>query len=368
MHVASFGLDDPSLRDRYDRLFESCPDAFIQQSSYWAEVIADLGPDSPILLLANHDGEDIAGLPLYLYRGQHGNVLTSVPQAGPMGGVFCRQGLAEHEMHALYQVLLSTAIRLAQAHECLALSIITNPFRPDEELYERHLGVDLWLENFTQHVPIEATVIEGRITLRDYCRRSNLSRNVRTAQQCGYTIRFCQSDDELEAWHAIHVERHRQLGATPLPLQLFRNMRRHLEPRGKARLVIVAAGDEIASGCFYVYHKDVMDVYILSVNPHFLEKSPNFANTEYSLLWAGSMGCRIYNWQSSPHRASGVYQYKRQWGSIESPYYYVTKLFCEPDRLRRLGPAAIRQGYPWHYVAPFAALEDGCRETRFRKP
>lgn len=93
-------LSDRRFRAEYDDLFEACPDAFIQQSTYWAEAIRDLGPDRPIFLLYRDGDEAIAGLPLYLYEHPRGNVLTSVPQAGPLGGIFFREGLSGAESFA----------------------------------------------------------------------------------------------------------------------------------------------------------------------------------------------------------------------------------------------------------------------------
>src|SRR5437867_2601579 len=97
MDSVAIDLSSPSDRLRYDQLFGACPRASIQQSSLWAEVIGDIGPDQPMFLLANDGGQDVAGLPLYLYEHPLGNVLSSVPQPGPLGGVFTRPGLSDCE-------------------------------------------------------------------------------------------------------------------------------------------------------------------------------------------------------------------------------------------------------------------------------
>ena len=53
MEVVEIDFSDDQLVGRYDRLFEECPGAFIQQSTYWCNVIKDLGLDKPIFLLCN---------------------------------------------------------------------------------------------------------------------------------------------------------------------------------------------------------------------------------------------------------------------------------------------------------------------------
>lgn len=367
MDVLEIGLDDGPGRARYDRLFESCPEAFIQQSSLWAEAIQGLGPDRPILLLCHDRGQDLAGLPLYLFEASTGNVLTSVPQPGPLGGVFVRPGVSEAAADEIYARLIERAVAIAKAHSCLSLTVITNPFRADLELYERSLESPIVLENFTQWIPLDEVVDGERILLRDLNRRSNLSRNVRRAREAGFSVEAARGEEDLLAWYRVHVQRHRELGASPLGLDLFRNLVRILGPRGKAHLLLVRRGREIASGCLYVLHRDVLDVFMLSMDSSFVEDAPNFLNTEASLVWARKQGARIYNWQSSPGRETGVYRYKQQWGSREAPYYFVTQLLCAPEVLLRLGKQGIADAYSGHYVVPFAALDQGFSTRRFRK-
>lgn len=353
-------------RARYDRLFEDNPEALIQQSSYWARAIAEVGPDRPVLLLCHEGERDLGALPLYLYENRHGNVLTSVPQPGPLGGVLLRQGLTPAEAEAVYAALLDRAGELARGLGCISLTIITNPFRPDLELYRRHLGPELGLDNFTQYVPLDEVVVEGRIALRDYGRRSNLSRNLRRAAEAEFELADAASEADFDAWYRVHERRHRGLGATPLSRRLLQGLVRVLVPLGKARLLLAKKDGEVAAGCLYVYHRDVLDVYMLSVDPAHIDAAPSFLLTERSLLWAAALGVRIYNWQSSPGRSSGVYLFKRQWGSREAPYQFLTKVI-DADRMAALDAAVVRAEYPGHYVAPWSALGRPAATGTFRK-
>lgn len=367
MVVEEIDFTDRELVERYDRLFEACPDAFIQQSTYWCSVIKDLGPDKPIFLLCSDAGEDIAGLPLYLYEHEIGNILTSVPQAGPLGGIFHKRGISWEEKDEAYKWLLHKAIEIAIRHQCISVTVITNPFSGDIDLYERHLSPNYVFENFTQYIPLKSIFSDGVMVLPDYNRRSNLSRNIKKGRGSGYSIRFCDSQDQLKAWHEIHCQRHTQLGAVPLDYHLFDNMYEHLVPRQKAQLILVVQAGEIASGCFYVYHRQVMDVYMLSVSPDYVELGANYVNTDYALRWANDLGIAIFNWQSAPNKESGVYRYKRQWGSVDSTYYFVTRLLCDPRRIQEIGINTLRQQYRWHYVLPFGAFKEGFGSKYFKK-
>src|SRR6266850_1533999 len=88
-------------------------------------------------------------------------------------------------------------------------------------------------------------------------------------------------------------------------------------------------------------------------------KAPNYPLVEQSLFAMWRRGVRYMNWQSSPRRGDGVYRFKKQWGSEERPYYFVTKVYCAPEKILSIGAEGIRRAYPGHYVVPFGVFESG---------
>lgn len=367
MEVIEINFNDGQLVERYDNFFDSCPNAFIQQSTYWADVIRDIGPDKPIFLLCNDDGQDIAGLPLYLYQQDSGNILTSVPQPGPLGGIFYRDDISDEKIEDIYRILLKQAVEIAERYHCITLSIITNPFNNDMDFYEKYLSPDFVFENFTQCI-LNDEIFEGnKIVLRDYNRRSALSRNLKAGKEYGYEISFCEDKKKLQDWYEIHKRRHTELGAQPLTFRLFENMFKILVSRDKARLILLERDGQIASGCFFIYHRNVMDVFMLSMNSDYARHGVNYVNTDYSIHWARDMGISHYNWQSSQSRESGVYEYKKRWGSVDNTFYYVTKLLCKPETIQEIGLDSLKRQYQWHYVVPFGVFSEGFDKKYFKK-
>jgi hypothetical protein len=355
--VETFELADAPRRARYDALFEACPQAFIQQSTYWAEVIQNLGPDRPVFLLARLGDVDVAGLPLYLYEHPQGNLLTSVPQPGPLGGIFCRADLAVEARTVVYEALLAEALALAEQHACLAATVITNPFADDVALYRRPFAPDYSLENFTQYICLAAP---GR---RSGGQRNNLTR----ARKFGFELDAELSARDLDEWYGLHCQRQTEVGGAPLRFELFDNIRRVLLPRQKAIVLLARHAGRIASGFVCIYHQDVLDVFAISMDTAYAAHAPNALIVDALLAESAARGIRIFNWQSSPSRESGVYQHKRQWGSEESSYYFLTHTFCEPARLLALGKDGLRTAYPDHYVVPFGAFDDAFAQRDYRK-
>jgi CelD/BcsL family acetyltransferase involved in cellulose biosynthesis len=364
--VLEFGLDEAAPRAVYDELFAACPGALIQQSTWWAEVIQKLGPDRPIFLLCQRNGEALGGLPLYLYHGSCGNLLTSVPQAGPLGGVFLRPELAAADVDAAYAALIRRAVEIAERWQTIALTIITHPFEDDLALYQRYLEPHYTFENFTQYIPVESAVVAGSIQMRDSKTRNHLQRNLRRAAEAGLATTTEATDEEFCQWYKIHCQRHSEIGVQPLDRRLLANIRSILAPRGKGRFILVKHGNTIASGALFISHGRVADVFMISLNTEFESHAPNWLNITAALHWAAEVGIPILNWQSSPNRASGVYGFKRQWGSLERPFYFVTRLFRPAAEIRELGRERLRQEFPGHYVVPFGMLSDP-NQDYFRK-
>ena len=349
---------EPDLWQAVGVLFEQCPHAFVQQSPAWAEAIAPLGPDRVIFLLAGLDGRPAAALPLYAMDGPAGTIVTSVPQAGPLGGIFVRSGLGAAERDAVYGALLREAEAVARAEGAAVLSIITNPLDDDIALYRRHLAPDLEFENFTQVV----RVTEDALTLT-----GPTATRVRYGPRHGLRARRL-GQDEFERWYALHLQRHGELGAPPLPEALLRALVDRLENQGKAFVLGVetAEGALAASGLF-VLHKNVCDVFITAMDRAHARLHPNYLLTAQALQECADRGVETLNWQSSAARGNGVYRFKAKWKAIERPYWFVTKLLAPIEPFLALGKERLGQAYPWHYVLPFG-LFDQPEATRFRKP
>jgi hypothetical protein len=128
-------------------------------------------------------------------------------------------------------------------------------------------------------------------------------------------------------------------------------------PRGKARFFFVrlADGGEMVAGGFYVCHAQVVDALMPSVSTTHAKLGGNFLLALHSIRWAREQGFRHYNWQPSPPD-SGVYRFKRQWGSRDVRYSYLTRITGDPEPFLRSTPDVIASAYRWHFALPFDRL------------
>jgi hypothetical protein len=342
---------------KYESLFESCPHALAQQSVSWSKAICPLMGDIPYFLVAlsRDDERPMGGLPLYFYAASFGNILTSIPHAGPLGGVFCRRELDAEIKEQIYGTLLDAAKELALSLKCVSLTIITNPFEQDINLYEHKLSPSYVFHNFCQIMRLKTLFDpEGSLRLKKAEDNNDVRRNLKKSQKNALNVRWGSLDD-FSAWYCIHRQRHLELGAIPLPEELLRGLLVRLGPE-KSGLIVVEKQGEVIGGVILVWHRLVADVFIMSTAAEGLKLGANYLLTEFLLREFYERGFEFVNWQSC-RRNSGVYGFKERWGSVEVPYTFLTWTFPGIETVLEKNLEAISREYLWHYVLPFEAVQ-----------
>ena len=100
-----------------------------------------------------------------------------------------------------------------------------------------------------------------------------------------------------------------------------------------------------------------------ALRSEFASLAPNHLLAFHSQNWARSRGIRWYNWQASPPEG-GVSRFKRQWGSREHGYCYLTRVTGDASALQESSPEALSAAFPWHYVLPYDQLGRGAAPPR----
>lgn len=353
---------------KYIDLFNGCENGFIQQSLHWAEVISSLSNDVAIFIIASDESEKIvAGLPLYYLKRDIGSILTSLPHAGPLGGVLIRQDVSEFDKTECYRNLLEKSINLAKELNCVSLTIITNPFTNDAEEYKNDRKPDYALINFCQAIDLERIFSINREYNSGKSEYNNkIRKNLKKAAESGITVGWMQDISDFEEWYKIHIKRHQELNALPLPKDLLENIVTKLNPVKKGGLALAKHNDKIVGGCIYVWHIKIVDAFIMSSDSDYMEYRINHALTDFALRWFRDKGMKWFNWQSCK-RNSGVYDFKKRWGSMEKEYEFLTWVFDGFEKLFDISLESVAEEYRWHYVAPFEALKNRQSKGTFIK-
>lgn len=343
----------------YDLLLNACEYGFTQQSTLWRDVIQELGPDEPFLLLARDNGTPVGALPLYLYRGKFGNIMTSVPQPGPHGGIACAAGYNDHEQ--IYRTLLDYAIKLSEEKHCSLLTVMTNPFMNDSSYYREFLLPEYELENFTQYIympdyfadsgepPYMSKGNTGQINSRD---RNDIRRNLKKANDAKILIAESFNPDDLDTWYEIHKRRHKEIKASPLRRELFSSIFEKMVMTGRAKFLAAYHNKRVVGGCFTIFNNQITDLYMMSTDSELIDFGINYALIDNLLRSTRNSSTTIFNWQSSPSRLSGVYEFKRRWGSRESSYFFFTKVLGDISEIIKGDFNEVKEAYKNHFLLP----------------
>ncbi len=303
----------------------------------------DIGPDIPIFLICEVNGVDVAGVPIFLFSGKYGAIMTSIPQPGPAGGIFHISNLSSKSRYVIFERLIDRIIQISKKNKCLLFSSNTNQIIDDSLIYKKLLMPQYIFNNFTQFIDLD----------KRQCRSSSLNYNVNSSMKNG--LKFFIDDEKLyfDKWYKIHVKRNKEIGIEPLNKILFHSI---LKNKNNVKLACVILEDKIISGCVFIFHKKILDIYMISFDSDYAKIKPNYFCIESLTRFARSKGIKYFNWQSSNFIGSGVYKFKKSWGSKHSDYQILTKLFINISELRKIGLSNIIEAYPNHYLLPYDAM------------
>lgn len=341
------------LDGQWEAFLQNQEHAFVQYSDYWQNLLSSISRDS-FYLITYHDKDNniLGGLPCYCFENdKNERVLNSVPYPGPMGGPIIHSHLGAHFGPAVYQALSEKFVLLAKELNCLTATFITNPF----EKFQMELSPQYTFNNFTQIIDLHSIFgPDGEVNTGKSKYNTDIKRNLKMAE--GHFLQFewhaHQNDDEFEYWYLIHKKRQEELGSGALPKDMLRHLSIHTEHSG---LLLCKYEGKILGGCIYTWFNKIVDVFILSTDSAYFHLSPNYHLTFHSLKYFQQLGLHWYNWQSCP-RDSGVFQFKKKWGSKIYNYQFLTWTFHGSDVIFQKSLDEIQKDFTHHFLCPFPAI------------
>lgn len=349
MFVDLLGKKDVEL---FQTFFERISCNSVQCGLNWRNLIRDMNVDEPYFIITKSNHEITGVLPLYLFKGKFGNILTSNAW-NTISGIVSSGSGKEKKIH---QTLLDYAISLAHELDCATLTVGTNPFMDHHCLHSR-LNPDYTLENFIQFIQVRDIFDnQGNFCHTNYTKRTNLSRSLSKLLDNELVLCDEQKSEYLLEAYRLQVKRMKELGSTPFPIEFFFSAYNNIVKKNQGKFVFVFYGKQMIATCLFLYSHNMIDVYLLCMDTDFKQLRANFAITNYLLTWAYKNNIEIFNWMSSPRRGDGVYKWKEQWGSQERIFRYYTKVTGDISSWKKLSIAELISAYKFHYLLPFNLL------------
>ena len=279
-------------------LAQSLNGSRLAHASEWAGVIRQTYGHQPLYLSAvDGDGHGALLPAVVVQRPLFGTVIASMPFLD--GGGPC--GSSPALTAALVETLMGEAARIGARR------------------------VDI---RSAQKLDIAATPLEHKVNmvlplpddprlLWDGLDRS-VRNQVRKAERSGLTV-DTGGAEHLAAFYAIYASRMHDLGSPPHHRAFFSATLDHFGAR--ARVLLVRKGGLTIGGLIGIAFKDTLVVPWAACLTEHMKLCPNMLLYWEAIRGASQQGVRQFDFGRST-RGSGTFQFKRQWGAIETPLYW----------------------------------------------
>jgi hypothetical protein len=369
---ALHGEKDDELIAFLDELSTDSASVLGYHYPFYRDMLTTLEVGEPIYLGARCEGKLVGYLPALMKKSPAGVVIGSLPYFGPNAGVLCGNERCEQVHSALLEELAQRA-RTVNAISCA----IYTPFQfGDFGLYEKALPRWEVVERFTQYQRLDAdvrdpaaksrvefrdggsngTIVEDEVSAARTVPGKGIRYDLRKAQRLGVTVSSEVTTERMATFFSIYEQNCHEFGIPLKPRTAVEWLGR-TELVGKhTRLYFAFHEGEMIGGLMMVWSPKVASYYIPCSLTEARSLQPSTVLIDAAMTEAREQGIEFWNWESSPGRDSGVYQFKKKWGAVESEYRIYIQTFAGQDRLRELGRAGITREFPYYFVWPFDRL------------
>ncbi len=122
-----------------------------------------------------------------------------------------------------------------------------------------------------------------------------------------------------------------------------------------ARFYFAILDDKVISGLLVLFSPATASYYVPCTLKDYRSHQPGTLLIARAMEDAKARGLKFWNWENSADR-SGVFHFKKKWGSMEQEYRIYVKALQPEERLRQLGRDRIAEMFPNFFVWPFDKL------------
>jgi hypothetical protein len=181
-------------------------------------------------------------------------------------------------------------------------------------------------------------------------------RNIAKAIGAGIVVSDDVRVDDLNAIFEIYTGNCLDNGIPLKPRECLAYLIREAAQRTRIRAYRATLNDTIVAALFVFWGPSTVSYYIPCSQRAYRHLQPGALLVDHAIRDAAKSGMRYWNWESSPGPDSGVYAYKKKWGSIDSSFETVVVRLRGSDDLEVMEAGEITRMFPYFYVFPFSHL------------
>lgn len=296
-------------------------------------------------LIARRDGAIAGLLPFAWIDGPLGAVYNSLAYYGSNGGVIQQQSDTAAKL-ALVRTFYAEA---ANAGACSA-TIITNPLEEDLSFYVANTDFTCRDERIGLVTPLLPG--EGREALLNSFEDPR-PRNIRRALKEGVTLERRRDAAALEFLFETHRVNIAAIGGQAKLRSFFFELADGLPP-DEWSIYVASLGDRPIAALLLLYFNKTVEYFTPVIVDEFRSTQALSLVIFEAMADASSAGYVNWNWGGTWLSQTGVYDFKKRWGSREYRYGYFAQVFDR--RLMSETRERLLRDYRGFFVIPFSEL------------
>ena len=302
-------------------------------------------------LVVLKNGDIIAFMPVFIFKGEFGNVINSSPFFGSHGGIIKLPNLSS----SIDKMLLDEFERLYQKYNCISSTIIEfSPFHsePTQVNYKyNYLDERISLFNI---LPNEISKEKISKKLFSSC-HSHHKRILKKYVKINNQFNFVRNETSLEEIWTIHKNNMERIGGNFKSLSFFKSIEKFFKLGEDFEIYTLKKDKKIAATLLLFIFKDTVEYFTPAINYEFRNYQPlNFLIFESMIDLVYRRKMKLWNWGGTWEEQKGLYTYKKRWGALETKYRYFIN--CKIDILKGQNKDELLKNYPNYYLIPFNKL------------
>jgi len=301
--------------------------------------------DNPLYIVAYCEKEVAGFLPLRWRDGKWGPVINSLPFFGPNGGpVLAPYGVLSEDN--IIEPLFGALLEFANNLDAISVAIYT-PFLSDPKTISLAFKPGRVIERFTQYIKIADSQLLWP---------KRASRAIARAKKKHCAVRLGTPED-LNELLDMYRENCEFANIPVKPPEYFDLIVNSLCPAGVARFTVAESGCTAVAMLITIQSGKTINYNVPCSRIKNRTLQANSLLIDEAIHHFQAMGYRYWNWESSPSRQHPVYEFKKNWGSFEAPYYILVRFPRGLKPFANRNVEDISSAYPYYYVIPFDELE-----------
>ncbi|MCF8335411.1 MAG: peptidoglycan bridge formation glycyltransferase FemA/FemB family protein [Bacteroidales bacterium] len=294
-------------------------------------------------LLATKNGKIMGALPAVLSRRNLGKSLNSLAFFGSNGGVIEFEGSRQ-----VRDALLNGFYNLGKKMGCLSATLIGSPFDKNRES-------DIYYDYLDERM--------GQITdIRVFSEKKNdidnfglfTRRMIRKATRHSIKVEINNGKNAFDFLKERHYENMDEIGGEKKPPAFFSAVKNHLREGREYNLWMAYKDSDPIAAMLLFYFNRTVEYYIPAIIKEYRSIQPSSLLIFEAMKDAAKKGYFYWNWGGTHLDQDGVYRFKKQWNTVNVPYYYYIKVYDE--KLFTYSKEVIKKEFPYCYLLPFNKL------------